>query len=273
MGWYSRPNSLRFDGPLELHGEVERWTLRPLACWHARHPSTMTDRSALLTVVPPGNRTIGTIPGSSALDEAAGVLLRLRGPEAARGSRAIIEALTWLPSGSVRATTPRSSRRPRPRTMSIEVKCERRDVHLGDQEGSGPDAQGRRHHGCRHPRPGAHRGGRGRRRGHGAGARAGGHPRHRRRGPHERPRAHQRHHGCRDHPGHGQGAHRPLRGSPGPGGAGRRLHRRVGGAHPGRRGQPHRQARLQGALRVWRPRPGRGPAPHQRGRRHDAHQG
>ena len=42
---------------------------------------------------------------------------------------------------------------------------------------------------------------------------------------------------------------------------------------PGRRGQPHRQARLQGALRLRRPRPGRGPAPHQRGRGHDAHQG
>ena len=42
---------------------------------------------------------------------------------------------------------------------------------------------------------------------------------------------------------------------------------------PGRREQPHRQARLQGAVRVRLPRPRRGAAAHQRGRGHDPHQG
>ena len=35
----------------------------------------------------------------------------------------------------------------------------------------------------------------------------------------------------------------------------------------------HRQVEVQGAVRVRLPRPGRGPAPHSRGRRHDPHQG
>ena len=42
-------------------------------------------------------------------------------------------------------------------------------------------------------------------------------------------------HGRGDHPGHGQGPHRPLRRGAGPRGARRRLHRRVRGPHPGRR--------------------------------------
>ena len=41
----------------------------------------------------------------------------------------------------------------------------------------------------------------------------------------------ERDHGRRDDPGHGQGAHRPLRRGPGPRGARRRLHRRVRGPH------------------------------------------
>ncbi len=42
---------------------------------------------------------------------------------------------------------------------------------------------------------------------------------------------------------------------------------------PGRRGTPHRQARLQGAVRLRRAQPGRGPAAHRRRRGHDPHQG
>ena len=83
----------------------------------------------------------------------------------------------------------------------------------------------------------------------------------RRRRAHERPRADPRDHGGGHHPGHGQGAHRPLRRGADPGSARRRLHRRERGAHPGRRGAPHRQARLQGAVRLRLPRPGRGAAP------------
>ena len=45
-------------------------------------------------------------------------------------------------------------------------------------------------------------------------------------------------------------------------GAGRRLRRRVRGAHPGRRGPPHRQVGVHRALRVRRHQPGRGAAPH-----------
>ena len=75
------------------------------------------------------------------------------------------------------------------------------------------------------------------------------------------------------HPGHGQGPHRPLRRGAGPRGPGRGLHRRVRGPHPGRRAQPHRQARLQGPVRVRLPEPRRGAAPDQRGRGDDAHQG
>ena len=75
------------------------------------------------------------------------------------------------------------------------------------------------------------------------------------------------------HPGHGQVPHRPLRRGADPRGARGRLHRRVGGPHPGRRGAPHRQAPLQGAVRLRLPRPRRGAAPHRRGRGDDPHQG
>ena len=80
-------------------------------------------------------------------------------------------------------------------------------------------------------------------------------------------------HGRGEHPGHGQGPHRPLRRGAGPRGPGRGLHRRVRGPHPRRRAQPHRQARLQGPVRVRLPEPRRGAAPDQRGRGDDAHQG
>ena len=42
---------------------------------------------------------------------------------------------------------------------------------------------------------------------------------------------------------------------------------------PSRREQPHKQARLQGALRLRRPRPRRGAPTHRRGRRDDPHEG
>ena len=45
-------------------------------------------------------------------------------------------------------------------------------------------------------------------------------------------------------------------------GARHRLRRRVRGPHPGRRGPPHRQARLHGPVRLRRHRPGRGAAAH-----------
>ena len=99
------------------------------------------------------------------------------------------------------------------------------------------------------------------------------HPQGRRRRPHVRPRDDHRDHGRGDHPGHGQGPDRPLRRGPGPRGARRRLHRRVRGPDPGRRVQPHRQARLQGPVRVRLPEPRRGPPSDQRGRRDDADQG
>ena len=81
------------------------------------------------------------------------------------------------------------------------------------------------------------------------------------------------HQGGRDHPGHGQGPHRALRRGPGPRVPRRRLHRRERGAHPGRRGQPHRQVGVHGPVRVRGHQPGRGPAPHLRGRGHDPLQG
>ena len=76
-----------------------------------------------------------------------------------------------------------------------------------------------------------------------------------------------------DDPGHGQGPDRPLRRGPGPRGARRRLHRRVRGPDPGRRDQPHRQARLQGPVRVRLPEPRRGAPPDQRGRGDDPDEG
>ena len=77
----------------------------------------------------------------------------------------------------------------------------------------------------------------------------------------------------RDHPGDGQGADRPLRGGPGARGARGRLHRRVRGADAGRRGAPHRQVALQGAVRLRGDQARRGAAPDRRGRRHDPQQG
>ena len=52
------------------------------------------------------------------------------------------------------------------------------------------------------------------------------------------PTQDRRDHGGRVDPGHGQVPHRPLRRGADPPGAGRRLHRRERGAHPGRRGAP-----------------------------------
>ena len=95
----------------------------------------------------------------------------------------------------------------------------------------------------------------------------------RRRGPDERPRHDRRHHRGRLHPGDGQGPHRPLRRGAGPAGARRGLRRRVRGAHPGRRGQPHRQVGLHRPLRLRRDQPGRGAAPDRRGRGDDPLQG
>ena len=66
---------------------------------------------------------------------------------------------------------------------------------------------------------------------------------------------------------------RPLRRGAGPAVAGHRLHRRVRGADPGRRGQPHRQARVRGTLRLRRHQPRRGAAAHRRGRGDDPLQG
>jgi pyridoxal 5'-phosphate synthase pdxS subunit len=54
---------------------------------------------------------------------------------------------------------------------------------------------------------------------------------------------------------------------------GRRLHRRERGAHPGRRGPPHRQVGLRGPLRVRGHQPGGGAAADLRGRGHDPLQG
>ena len=56
-------------------------------------------------------------------------------------------------------------------------------------------------------------------------------------------------------------------------GAGGGLHRRVGGADARRRGQPHRQVGLQGAVRVRRHQPRRGAAADRRGRGDDPLQG
>ena len=80
-------------------------------------------------------------------------------------------------------------------------------------------------------------------------------------------------HEDRHHSGDGQGAHRPLHGSAGPGSAGRGLHRRERSADARRRRAPHRQERVQGAVRLRRAQSGRGAAAHRRRRRHDPHQG
>ena len=53
----------------------------------------------------------------------------------------------------------------------------------------------------------------------------------------------------------------------------RRLRRRVGGAHPGRRGAPRRQVGVHRAVRVRRDQPRRGAAAHRRGRGTDPLEG
>ena len=158
-------------------------------------------------------------------------------------------------------------------TAERRVQRRRRDRHVGRQEGPRPDAEGRRHHGRRHAGAGEDRRGGGRLRRHGARARAFRHPRARRRRPHVRPGHDQRDHRGRDDPRDGEGAHRPLRRGAGAGGARRRLHRRVRSADAGRRGAPHQQAPVQGAVRLRLPRPRRGAAAHRRGRGDDPHEG
>ena len=100
-----------------------------------------------------------------------------------------------------------------------------------------------------------------------------GHPPRRRRRPHVRPRQDPRDPGDGDDPGDGQGPHRPLRRGADAAGARGRLHRRVRGADARRRGQPHRQVEVHGAVRVRRDQPRRGAAAHRRGRGHDPLQG
>ena len=79
--------------------------------------------------------------------------------------------------------------------------------------------------------------------------------------------------GGRDDPRDGQGPDRALRRGADPAVARRRLHRRVRGAHPGRRGVPHRQVGVHRAVRVRVPQPRRGAAPDRRGRGDDPHEG
>ena len=145
--------------------------------------------------------------------------------------------------------------------------------HLHREAGPGRHAPGRRDHGRGHGRAG--QGGRGRRGGGRDGARAGAgrHPPRRRGGPDERPGADRGDPAGRDHPGDGQGPHRALRRGPGARGAGRRLHRRERGPDAGRRGAPHRQVGVLGALRVRGHQPGRGTAADLRGGGHDPLEG
>ena len=94
-----------------------------------------------------------------------------------------------------------------------------------------------------------------------------------------RRRAHGRRHedrgdpAGRHDPGDGQGPDRALRRGADPPVARRRLHRRVRGAHAGRRGVPHRQVGVHRAVRLRRAEPRRGAAPDRRGRRDDPHEG
>ena len=90
---------------------------------------------------------------------------------------------------------------------------------------------------------------------------------------HERPGPDRRHHRRGLDPGHGEGPHRPLRRGAGAAGARRRLHRRVRGALARRLREPHRQVALHRALRLRCDEPGRGAAPHHRGRGDDPLQG
>ncbi|MBE2315455.1 pyridoxal 5'-phosphate synthase glutaminase subunit PdxT [Solirubrobacter sp. CPCC 204708] len=171
------------------------------------------------------------------------------------------------------AETAARARTPAPARAWITSSGNERRGDVPCEGRSGRDAEGRRHHGRRQRRAGEDR--RGRRCGgrHGARARSRRHPPRRRRGAHVRSDPDQGHPGGRDHPGHGQGAHRPLRRGAGAGGARGRLHRRVRGADARGRGQPHRQVGLQGAVRVRRDPPGRGAAPDRRGCGDDSLQG
>ena len=174
------------------------------------------------------------------------------------------------PSGGTRrAVAPE-----RPAERSICVHPERaRHRHRAREARHGRDAQGRRHHGRRHPGAGEDRRGRRCRRRHGARAGARRHPGPGRRVPHERPGHDRGHHRGRLDPGHGQGPHRPLRRGAGAAEPRRRLRRRVRGAHPGRLRQPHRQVGVHRALRVRRHQPRRGAAPDRRGRGDDPVEG
>ena len=105
----------------------------------------------------------------------------------------------------------------------------------------GRDAARRRDHGRRQRRAGPDRRGRRRRRGDGARAGPRRHPPRRWRRPHVGPGDDRGDPGRGHDPGDGEVPHRPLRRGAGARVARRRLHRRVRGAHPGRRGAPRRQ--------------------------------
>ena len=152
-------------------------------------------------------------------------------------------------------------------------RAERTETRRSQAHRPGRDAQGRRHHGRHQRRAGEDRRGRGRGLGDGAGARALGHPARRRRGAHVAGEEDPGDPEGGDHPRDGQGPDRPLRRGADPGGARRGLHRRVRGAHAGRRALPHRQVRVPDPVRVRVPRSRRGAAAHRRGRGDDPHQG
>ena len=152
-----------------------------------------------------------------------------------------------------------------------EMPHERRQDQT--QQRARPDAQRRRHHGCDDAGTGA-RGGEGRCvRGHGARTHPRGHPRGRRRLAHERSRDDQGNPEGREHSRHGQGPHRPFRGSADPPSHRYRLHRRIGGPLACRRCLPHRQDRVRRSVRLRGARPRRGAAPHSRGRDDDPYEG
>ena len=148
-----------------------------------------------------------------------------------------------------------------------------RDRHLHREVRVGRDAQGRRDHGRHERRAGQDRRGRRRLRRDGARARARRHPQGGRRRPDGRPDEDRGDQGRRVDPGDGEGPDRALRRGADPPVARRRLHRRVRGPHARRRGVPHRQVGVHGAVRVRLPEPGRGAPADRRGRRDDPHEG
>ena len=195
-------------------------------------------------------------PPSGAVTGACGRRHALRGPSSRRGP------------------SPQGSRWPQVEWADDRLSPHRpSDRHLHREARPGRDAPRRRDHGRGRRRAG--QGGRGRRCGGRHGPRAGArrHPARRRGGPDERPGPDRGDQGGRHRPGHGQGPDRPLRRGPGAGRPRGRLHRRERGPHPGRRGPPHRQVGLRGALRVRCHQPGRGPAAHLGGGGHDPLQG